>query len=162
MQVTAAWTAARLRRTERSKRYKSVHSPEAARYARYSGLQCHHDSRNGRRYSRRLRKNRASAKSLGYKNRMKIIEQTPDALFVSIHQNHYGGPSYSGAQVFYSKTIRRARSWQRRFNRISARLSSLRISAPSSARALRYICSIMRSLRRLWSSAASSRTPPRR
>ena len=31
------------------------------------------------------------------KNRMKIIEQTPDALFVSIHQNHYG------AQVFYSK-----------------------------------------------------------
>lgn len=37
------------------------------------------------------------------KNRMKIIEQTPDALFVSIHQNHYGGPSYSGAQVFYSK-----------------------------------------------------------
>lgn len=34
---------------------------------------------------------------------MKIIEQTPDALFVSIHQNHYGGPSYSGAQVFYSK-----------------------------------------------------------
>ena len=31
------------------------------------------------------------------KNRMKIIEQTPDALFVSIHQNHYGGPSYGGA-----------------------------------------------------------------
>ena len=38
------------------------------------------------------------------KNRMKIIEQTPDALFVSIHQNHYGGPSYSGAQVFYAGT----------------------------------------------------------
>ena len=37
------------------------------------------------------------------RNRMKIIEQTPDSLFVSIHQNHYGGPSYSGAQVFYSK-----------------------------------------------------------
>ena len=49
------------------KRYKSVHSPEAARYARHCGLQCHHDPRNGRRYSRRLRKNRASAKGLGYK-----------------------------------------------------------------------------------------------
>ena len=49
------------------KRYKSVHSPEAARYARHCGLQCHHDPRNGRRYSRRLRKNRAPAKGLGYK-----------------------------------------------------------------------------------------------
>ena len=63
------------------------------------------------------------------KNRMKIIEQTPDALFVSIHQNHYGGPSYSGAQVFYSKTIPRAKSWQRPFSRIYALSSSLRIGA---------------------------------
>lgn len=37
------------------------------------------------------------------KNRMKIIEANPDALFVSIHQNHYGGESYHGTQVFYSK-----------------------------------------------------------
>lgn len=37
------------------------------------------------------------------KNRLKIIEQTPDAVFVSIHQNHFGQSKYSGAQVFYSK-----------------------------------------------------------
>lgn len=36
------------------------------------------------------------------KNRMKIIEENPDALFVSIHQNHYGGEIYHGTQVFYS------------------------------------------------------------
>ena len=44
-------------------------------------------------------------KVLDIKNRMNIIEQTPDALFVSIHQNHYGGPSYSGAQVLHEMTI---------------------------------------------------------
>lgn len=37
------------------------------------------------------------------KNRLKIIEETPDAIFVSIHQNHFEQSKYSGAQVFYSK-----------------------------------------------------------
>lgn len=37
------------------------------------------------------------------KNRLKIIEETPDAVFVSIHQNHFEQSKYSGAQVFYSK-----------------------------------------------------------
>lgn len=37
------------------------------------------------------------------KNRLKIIESNPDAIFVSIHQNHFSQSKYSGAQVFYSK-----------------------------------------------------------
>lgn len=35
-------------------------------------------------------------------NRMKIIEDNPDSIFLSIHQNHYSQSKYSGAQVFYS------------------------------------------------------------
>lgn len=35
-------------------------------------------------------------------NRYNIIESTPDALFVSIHQNYFTQEKYSGAQVFYS------------------------------------------------------------
>lgn len=35
-------------------------------------------------------------------NRLKIMEQTDNALFVSIHQNHYSVEKYSGMQVFYS------------------------------------------------------------
>lgn len=37
------------------------------------------------------------------KNRLSIINNTDDAVFVSIHQNHYSSSKYSGAQVFYSK-----------------------------------------------------------
>ncbi len=36
-------------------------------------------------------------------NRMDIINTTPNAIFVSIHQNHYTSTKYSGTQVFYSK-----------------------------------------------------------
>ena len=36
------------------------------------------------------------------KNRFKIIEENPDALFVSIHQNNYQSSKYYGAQTFYS------------------------------------------------------------
>lgn len=35
-------------------------------------------------------------------NRLKIMEETSNALFVSIHQNHYSVEKYSGLQVFYS------------------------------------------------------------
>ncbi len=35
-------------------------------------------------------------------NRFKIAESHPKALFLSIHQNLYTKPQYSGAQVFYS------------------------------------------------------------
>lgn len=37
------------------------------------------------------------------KNRLKIINETDDAVFVSIHQNHFSDSKYSGTQVFYSK-----------------------------------------------------------
>lgn len=35
-------------------------------------------------------------------NRMRIMENNPDSLFLSIHQNHYEGKSSWGTQVFYS------------------------------------------------------------
>lgn len=35
-------------------------------------------------------------------NRMAIIEENPDSIFLSIHQNFYTESKYSGAQVFYS------------------------------------------------------------
>ncbi|WP_255575760.1 N-acetylmuramoyl-L-alanine amidase [Caproiciproducens faecalis] len=36
-------------------------------------------------------------------NRLKIIEQQGDCIFISIHQNHFTDSRYSGAQIFYSK-----------------------------------------------------------
>lgn len=36
-------------------------------------------------------------------NRMKLFENTSNAILVSIHQNHYSSSSVKGAQVFYSK-----------------------------------------------------------
>ena len=41
-------------------------------------------------------------------NRMKIIENNPDAVLLSIHQNHYDSPSCSGTQVFYSPNNERS------------------------------------------------------
>lgn len=35
-------------------------------------------------------------------NRMTILENNPDAVFLSIHQNHFDGSSCRGTQVFYS------------------------------------------------------------
>ena len=35
-------------------------------------------------------------------NRMKVMQQTDNAIFISIHQNKYTDGRYSGAQVFYS------------------------------------------------------------
>ena len=37
------------------------------------------------------------------KNRLKIINETDNSIFVSIHQNHFSDSRYSGTQVFYSK-----------------------------------------------------------
>ena len=41
-------------------------------------------------------------KSSDLHNRMKIMEETDNAIFVSIHQNKYSDAKYSGTQVFYS------------------------------------------------------------
>lgn len=35
--------------------------------------------------------------------RVRIVEETPNALLVSIHQNHFSEAKYRGAQVFYAK-----------------------------------------------------------
>lgn len=35
-------------------------------------------------------------------NRLRVMEETPDAIFVSIHQNHFSQSKYHGTQVFYS------------------------------------------------------------
>ena len=34
-------------------------------------------------------------------NRLKIIEENGDCVFLSIHQNHFTNGKYSGAQIFY-------------------------------------------------------------
>lgn len=36
------------------------------------------------------------------RNRMRIIEENSDGIFISIHQNYYTDSKYSGAQTFYS------------------------------------------------------------
>ena len=38
------------------------------------------------------------------KNRVQMVENTPDALLLSIHQNFFPESKYHGAQVFYAKT----------------------------------------------------------
>ncbi len=43
-----------------------------------------------------------SKKSSDLHNRMSLMEKTQNAIFVSIHQNHFSSSKYKGAQVFYS------------------------------------------------------------
>ena len=42
-------------------------------------------------------------KSSDLHNRMKIMRETDNAIFISIHQNHYHTEKYKGIQVFYSR-----------------------------------------------------------
>lgn len=46
----------------------------------------------------------AAKKISDLKNRVKIVNQTPNAILISIHQNYFTDSRYSGAQVFYSNT----------------------------------------------------------
>lgn len=45
----------------------------------------------------------AAKKVSDLKNRVNIVNQTDDAILVSLHQNYYSDSRYSGAQVFYAK-----------------------------------------------------------
>lgn len=45
----------------------------------------------------------AAKKASDLRNRVKIVNQTENALLLSIHQNLFPDSRYSGAQVFYSK-----------------------------------------------------------
>lgn len=37
------------------------------------------------------------------KNRVALVENTPNALLISVHQNHFTDPRYDGAQVFFNQ-----------------------------------------------------------
>jgi len=50
-----------------------------------------------------------SMKSSDLHNRLKIVNAHTKALFISIHQNIYDNPIYSGAQVFYSQNNKDSR-----------------------------------------------------
>lgn len=46
----------------------------------------------------------AQKKVSDLKERVRIVNSTENAILVSIHQNHFPQPEYSGAQVFYAPT----------------------------------------------------------
>ena len=46
----------------------------------------------------------AAKKVSDLKQRVKIINETQNAILISIHQNHFADARYSGAQVFYAQT----------------------------------------------------------
>ena len=46
----------------------------------------------------------AQKKVSDLKNRVRLVNSTANVILVSIHQNYYPVPKYSGAQVFYAKT----------------------------------------------------------
>ncbi|MBE6862379.1 MAG: cell wall hydrolase [Ruminococcus sp.] len=61
----------------------------------------------------------AAQKSSDMDNRLEIFNQYPDAVCISIHQNQFTDPKYSGAQMFYSdsnsENERLARALQSKF-----------------------------------------------
>lgn len=46
----------------------------------------------------------AQVKFSDLKERVRIINETENAILLSIHQNYFSQPQYSGAQVFYART----------------------------------------------------------
>ncbi len=46
----------------------------------------------------------AQRKVSDIRNRVKLVESIPNAVLVSIHQNHFSESKYRGAQVFYAAT----------------------------------------------------------
>jgi len=64
----------------------------------------------------------AAQKSSDMDNRLAVFNSSPDAVCVSIHQNQFTDPVYSGAQMFYSASHRRseelAGALQKRFREL--------------------------------------------
>lgn len=64
----------------------------------------------------------AAQKSSDMDNRLALFNSQPDAVCVSIHQNQFTDPVYSGAQMFYSASHRRseelAGALQKRFREL--------------------------------------------
>jgi N-acetylmuramoyl-L-alanine amidase len=52
----------------------------------------------------------ANQKSSDMDNRLAILNEPADAVCISIHQNQFTDPQYSGAQIFYSDTDGRSES----------------------------------------------------
>ena len=52
----------------------------------------------------------ANQKSSDMDNRLAILNEPDDAVCISIHQNQFTDPQYSGAQIFYSDTDSRSES----------------------------------------------------
>lgn len=46
----------------------------------------------------------ARKKASDLKERVRMVEETPDSVLLSIHQNYFSDGRYSGAQVFYADT----------------------------------------------------------
>lgn len=46
----------------------------------------------------------AQKKASDLKERVRMVEETPNAVLLSIHQNYFSDGHYSGAQVFYAST----------------------------------------------------------
>lgn len=59
----------------------------------------------------------AAKKVSDLKNRVKIINETPNSLLISIHQNFFEDSRYSGAQVFYKDDSKLAKQLQTAFVR---------------------------------------------
>ena len=64
----------------------------------------------------------AAQKSSDMDNRLALFNSSPDAVCVSIHQNQFTDPVYSGAQMFYSSSHRHseelAQAMQNRFREL--------------------------------------------
>lgn len=46
----------------------------------------------------------ARKKASDLRERVRVVEETPDSVLLSIHQNYFSDGRYSGAQVFYANT----------------------------------------------------------
>ncbi len=57
----------------------------------------------------------AAKKVSDLKERVKLVNQTQNAILVSIHQNYFEDPRYSGAQVFYNSDSTLAKQLQSAF-----------------------------------------------
>ena len=57
----------------------------------------------------------AAKKISDLKERVRIINNTPNAILVSIHQNYFEDPQYSGTQIFYNSDRELARQLQSAF-----------------------------------------------
>ncbi len=51
----------------------------------------------------------ANQKSSDMDNRLEIFNKYPNAICISIHQNQFTDPKYSGAQMFYAETNKESR-----------------------------------------------------